>query len=315
MKIIDFQTISSLDISPAQCIQWVRHMLLKKYECDLPAKISLKIPGDIFINTMPSCIPELNRHGVKIVSRYPLRTPALLSEILLYDSQTGETLALMDGTWITAMRTGAVAALSIETLQKFQDSDAQYAFMGLGNTARATLLCLADIFKERKLTIKLLAYKDQATDFISRFKDYPNLHFILCPDTTSLITDSDVVVSCITSATGQIAPDECFKPGVVVIPVHTRGFQNCDLFFDKVFADDTDHVKDFKFFNRFKQFNELSEVLLKKAPGRESDKERILAYNIGISLHDIYFASMIYDQIKENTEQVSLYENDHKFWL
>ena len=36
---------------------------------------------------------------------------------------------------------------------------------------------------------------------------------------------------------------------MTVIPVHTRGFQNCDLFFDKVFADDTDHVKDSNILN------------------------------------------------------------------
>ena len=39
----------------------------------------------------------------------------------------------------------------------------------------------------------------------------------------------------------------------------------------------------------------MSNLLLEKNPGRLSDNEKILAYNIGISLHDIYFASRIYD--------------------
>lgn len=313
MKIIDFNAINNLHISPAQCIEWAKHMLINKYECSLPPKISIKMDGDVFVNTMPSYIPEVNRYGVKIVSRYPQRLPALVSEILLYDATNGEILAFMDGRWITAMRTGAIAALSAQLFQRPEMN--RYAFMGLGNTARATLICLAELFKHKDLDIKVLAYKEQEIDFINRFKNYTNLHFSICNNTKELINGSDVIISCITSATGQIADDQYFKPGVVVIPIHTRGFQNCDLFFDKIFADDTNHVKDFKYFSSFKKFDEVSNVLLKKAAGRESEQERILIYNIGISLHDIYFASKIYDIVANDLPQVILSTNKDKFWL
>lgn len=313
MKIIRFEDIARLQISPSLCLQWVKYMLLHKYECDLPAKISLKMENNIFVNTMPSYIPMVERYGVKIVSRYPERKPALLSDILLYDAHTGETLALMDGTWITAMRTGSVAALSIFTLQK---SDARiYAFMGLGNTARATLTCLLELMKGRELYIKLLVYKQQELDFIERFKAYPQLHFQLCHTPEELIQDADVVVSCITAADTLIAPDDCFKEGVLVVPVHTRGFQNCDLFFDKVFADDTHHVESFKYFSKFKKYAEFSRILLKENPGRENDSERILAYNIGISLHDIYFASQVYDRITTQEQSTNINPQTNKFWL
>ena len=86
---------------------------------------------------------------------------------------------------------------------------------------------------------------------------------------------------------------DLFKPGVLVVPVHTRGFQNCDLVFDKVFADDEDHVKGFKYFDRFRNFAEISSVLKKQTSGRIDDKERILAYNVGIGIHDIFFAMKI----------------------
>lgn len=314
MKIIDFQTITELHISPALCIEWAKHMMMKKYECALPPKISLKMPGEIFITTMPSEIPEVNRCGIKIVSRYPEQSPALQSEIILYDSKTGERLAFMDGTWITAMRTGAVAALSIQALQSSKTSE--YAFMGLGNTARATLLCLLENFKGNTFNVRLLAYKGQELEFIERFKNYPDLHFSICPNIESLMAGADVVVSCVTAADHLLAPDHCFKPGVLVVPVHTRGFQNCDLFFDKVFADDTGHVKEFKYFDRFRQFDELSRVMLGQAAGRENDQERIVIYNIGISIHDIYFASQIYDMVGSVTEkQVNLFSETNKFWL
>ncbi len=108
-----------------------------------------------------------------------------------------------------------------------------------------------------------------------------------------LVTGADAVVSCITDASGLLVEDaSLFKPpGVVVVPVHTRGFQNCDTLFEKVFADDTDHVKGFRYFSSFRSFHEFGEVLGGTCPGRETDDERILSYNIGLGLHDVCFAS------------------------
>ena len=109
-----------------------------------------------------------------------------------------------------------------------------------------------------------------------------------------LVSDADVIVSCITDADGLLVDNvDLFKPGVLVVPVHTRGFQNCDTIFDKVFADDEGHVKGFKFFNEFRKFGELGKVLSGQIPGRKTDDERILSYNIGLGLHDIYFANKI----------------------
>lgn len=312
MKIINFDTIRNLSISPVHCVEWVEAALLMKYESCLPHKISMTIDSDVFFNTMPSFLPSCGRFGVKIVSRFPLRKPALLSDILLYDAKTGDTLALMDGSWITAMRTGAVAALSIRHLKASEAKE--YAFMGLGNTARATLLCLLSILDE-PLHIRLLAYKGQELDFMNRFKDYPQLSFSVYKTAEELISGADVVVSCVTVAHDLFAPDACFKPGVLVVPVHTRGFQNCDLFFDKVYADDKAHVEGFKYFNSFKQFDEFARILLQQNPGRTSDTERILAYNIGIALHDIYFASQIYDRVKDLAPDIIHDVTSDKFWV
>ncbi|MBS5613503.1 MAG: ornithine cyclodeaminase, partial [Prevotella buccalis] len=70
--------------------------------------------------------------------------------------------------------------------------------------------------------------------------------------------------------------------------------------------------------NRFKHFEELSRVLLGQAPGRQTDDERILCYNIGIGLHDALFASHLYDMILErniNCKSFIQHKLDDKFWL
>ena len=312
MQYIDFKTIKELNITPDTCVEWVKEALLHKYDSVLPAKISIKLPGDIFINTMPAYLPKEQRFGVKVVSRYPERKPSLQSDLLLYDTENGKLLALMDGLWITTMRTGAMAALSIQHLQKTNAHT--YGFIGLGNTARATMLCLLAVLNNAPIEVNLLRYKDQADLFIERFKAYPNIVFHVCDSCVDLIQESDVVVSCVTVANELFASDEAFRPGVLVVPVHTRGFQNCDLFFDKVFADDRDHVCEFKYFNRFKRFDEFSRVLLGQNPGRENDQERILAYNIGIALHDVAFASKIGKMILSEVQQDESVE-ERKFWV
>lgn len=298
MKSITNSEIVALNISATKCVDWVREAFVMKSECQLPAKISVHPTGNDFFTTMPCLLPkEYGRFGAKVVSRIVGRVPALKSDMMLFDSNNGELLALVDCDWITAMRTGAVAALAIKT---FRNSTAkEYAFIGLGSTARATLTCLLESCKDEQLNIRLFRYKDQAEKIVEEYKGYDNATFTIVDNTSDLVRGADVVVSCITDASGLLVEDESlFKPGVLVVPVHTRGFQNCDTTFDKVYADDTDHVKGFKYFSEFREFHQIEEVLKGVTPGRESDTERILSYNIGLGLHDVLYASRIYDMLK-----------------
>ena len=315
MKIVTTSDIKDLNISPATCVEWVKESFSVKSRSQLPPKISLHPQGDDFFNTMPCLLPsEYNRFGVKEVHRVAGATPALGGDYLLYDSHNGELLAFFDSDWITVMRTGAVAALASVMFRK---SDAKtYGFIGLGNTARATLLCLLDYEPDIMHEVVLMKYKDQAENFIERFKDFNNVSFTICDDINDLVYSSDVVISCITSADGLLCEDiSRFRPGVLVIPVHTRGFQNCDTVFDKVFADDTGHVCGFKYFNEFRKFAELSDVLTGKVEGRTNDEERILSYNIGLGLHDLIYADKIFDMLQGKVQDFELNRETQKFWI
>lgn len=315
MKIIDSKTIRSLGITPSQCVEWVRESFSMKYEASLPPKISLHPQNDDFINTMPCLLPEAyHRYGVKVVTRIEGAIPALSSTELLFNSATGELLAMLDADWITAMRTGAVATLSAQLYRK--SNNVVYGIAGLGNTGRATILCLLDSEPNIHHHVYLLRYKNQAELFMERMKDYKNVSFTIVDSPKEIVKNCDVIFSCITSATGLFCEDDsAFRKGCVVIPVHTRGFQNCDLFFDKVFGDDTGHVCGFRYFEKFKKFAELSEVLLGKNPGRESEDERILAYNIGLGLHDVLFANKIYELTQEKSPSIPFEKATDKFWV
>lgn len=296
MMRITNEQIESLHITPGQCVDWVTESFKMKYEAQLPPKISVHPQGIDFYTSMPCLLPKAyDCFGVKIVSRINGRKPALHSDLLLYKASTGELLSIMDADWITQMRTGAVAALAIEKLQK---TDAHvYAFVGLGSVAKATMECfLTTLPKDKQIVVKLQTYKDQAQKFADGFKD-PRITYQVVETHDDLVRDSDVIVSAVTEMPELFCTSvDLFKEGVLVVPIHTRGFQNCDPAFDQVFADDRGHVQGFQYFSQFKDFHEFSEVILSRHQGRLNDKGRILAYNIGLGLHDVWFAKKIYER-------------------
>ncbi len=313
MKLIDFDQIKNLNIPPLSFYNWVDEIIRNKDKMILPVKTSIKFnKNSMFYNFMPAVIPSINRAGIKIVTRYPNRSPSIESLILIFDFENGNPLALMDGTYITAMRTGAVAAHSVKL---FARQDWQVlSIIGLGNTARAALEVISCLYPEKSIDVHILRYKNQHDLFIKCFEGNRNLHFTVCDTVEETISKSDVIISAVTFYPNDICNDSCFPEGCLLLPIHTRGFTNCDLFFDKVFADDKDHIKNFKNFDKFKSFAEVHDVISGKKPGRENTKERILVYNIGIGLHDLYCANKILNQIQTSTE-FDLEEPAEKFWV
>ena len=321
MRVITFDDIAKLEIEPKCCFDWAESIIKNKRKAILPPKISLKPKDGVFFNVMPSIVPgkeDRNWGGVKVVTRYPDRVPSLESRILLMNADTGEFLALMDGTWITTMRTGSVAAHSIMLFAKRNFTT--IGMMGLGNVVRSTIVVLANMLPNREFHIKLLKYKGQEEDLAKRLSCYNNLHFTFVDTPEKMVKGSDVVLSGATYLPNDVCADEYFDEGVLVQPIHTLGFTNCDLFFDKVFADDIGHVHHFKNFDRFRQFAEVCDVVNGEKPGRETDEERILAYNIGISIHDINFAASIYQLMEErgllySFPEVDMRDPNEKFWV
>lgn len=317
MKLVTFEDVRGAGITPAQCLEWVSDTLARKREMTLPPKVSLHPGEGSFMNTMPCLVRDAAGKtwgGVKLVTRFPQNEPALDSKLILLDCESGEMVALMDADWITAMRTGAVAAHSIRLLAR--EGWSEVSMMGLGNTARATMLVLAEAFSERRMHVRLLRYKDQAERFTERFARHPNVEFEVVDGMGALLDGCEVLVSCATYLADDVAPDDAFPEGILVVPVHTRGFTNCDLFFDKVFADDTGHVCHFGNFDRFRSFAEVADVVAGRAAGRESGRERILAYNIGLSIHDVAFAAGVWGMLdREGLPEVDLRQPTEKFWV
>lgn len=278
----------------------------------MPPKISMKQDNNVFYNVMPCILPTENIMGVKIVTRQPKQIPSITSQILLYDLDTGKLMALIDGNLITAMRTGAVAVHSLNLLAK-EDYDT-IGLIGLGVTTTATMDIYSHLFPNDEKKIKLFRYKDQAENLKNRYNHIESYDFEILNTPEEVISNSDIIISGVTYAEENFADDKYFAPGCMVIPIHSLGFQNCDLFFDKVFADDTDHVSNFKYFSKFKSFAEVADVVNGNSPGRESQDERILVYNIGLAIHDVYCAYKILS-LTDSKKEIDMSGPNEKMWL
>ena len=301
MKIVTHEDIVKLNISPGTCMEWVEDMLKNGSKAFNPSKIHLRPYEGVFCNIMPAIVnmEDLSKGmGLKVVTRFPNHVPSLDSKLILSDAKTGDYLAFMDANWITSMRTGLIAAHSVNLFSKKNFST--IGIMGLGNTARATMLGLGEIIKDRKIKVKLLKYKGQEKLFKERFSYLKNFEFEYVDSYLDAIKGSDVVVSAVTYFKDDICEDKYFDKGITVIPVHTRGFTNCDLFFDKVFVADIEPVKEFKNFSKFKQIATTNDVVNGHVLGRENDEERILVYNTGLAINDLNFAQHIYEMLDKS---------------
>lgn len=291
--------IEDLQLDPTVWYDWAEHVLQNKHDYIMPAKLSLHYNSSYF-NTMPSILPKDGIMGCKVVNRYIDRVPALESQLLLYNYNTGKNLALMDGSYITAMRTGASAVHAIET---FANPDFyEVGFMGLGNIGNATLEVFFAHYKNKKIKMKLLRYKNHSDIAIERYKKYDNVEFVVVESIRDIIINSDVVISCITYTDDILSDPSWYKPGCLLLPIHLRGFQNCDIVFDKIYGDEYEQIKGFRYFSEYKFFAETSEVLRGEKEGRTNHDERIIIYYMGMSIHDIYAASQIFNYFKEEKD-------------
>ena len=299
MVVITQNDIFRLNVNPLRCIEWVKQSFQMRSQADMPPKICQHMAGDVLVNTLPCLLPSINRYAVKVVTRHPGQSPTLKSKILLVDMTNGDTLACLDGNWITAWRTGAVAALAGKVfIGNFKN--AAIGFVGLGTMAHSTFECLQSLFTVPH-DIWLLRYKDQAEKFEEKYSKLPNIKFHLTDSREELIKNTSALYSCVTVMNEQFLPAELYPAGYTLIPVHMRGFQDCDTCFDRIFGDDRGYLSHFQHFNEFKYFGEFSKVLLGIDAGRRNLHERIICYNIGLALHDLFFASRIYDEFQSNS--------------
>jgi len=107
-----------------------------------------KYNGDV--RTMPAYLEETDAVAVKVVNSHPENRkrhglPAVMATIILVDPRTGAPEAIMGGTWITALRTGAAGAVAAKYLAN--PNPKTVGIVGAGTQARTQLMGLGLVFE------------------------------------------------------------------------------------------------------------------------------------------------------------------------
>src|SRR6478736_5355527 len=91
-------------------------------QATVPVRLSVPLRYDGTVLTMPAALTGASSYSVKVVSVAPRNAlagrPVVLGTVLLGDSATGELLALIDGTALTALRTGAAGGVAARALSR-----------------------------------------------------------------------------------------------------------------------------------------------------------------------------------------------------
>lgn len=316
MKIITFEQIKKLNISSSEYYQWIDDVLRHREDYQMPTKTRIKLSEADYFNVMPCATPKKDDFiGAKIVSRNELRHQKgglnLDSQIYLFQQSTCELLAVMDGTYITTVRTAAVAA---HTFLNLVDNYETISMVGLGNIGTSIgEILFPKLPKNKKIQIKLFKYKDHAERFKKRFAKYNQINFEIVNNYDDLMKNSDVIISSVSFIDQDFCDEKIYKPGCTIIPVHMRGFMECDKTFDHIIASDMERIKGFKYYDYYKKLSSTDDVLFNHKPLREKPTDRVIIYNLGLSITDLYFAGKIYhklsDKIPDAPEQLAPSEN------
>lgn len=316
MKFLDFNAIKNLNLSAEELFQWTCEVWAKQDTFILPPKTHTWMGESGRFMTMPCVMPEEDIAGVKFICRnvddaegLPVRN----SNIMLQRNSKHGLLAAMDGTWITTMRTGACAYYNATKFAK--STPETLAVYGLGLAARAFMYFWYNLYK-KPITIKLLPYKNQADLFMEKYPENDYVKYQLV-DSIEELFDADIIVSCVSFAHSIICEDtSVFKKGCNVVPVHTAGFQNCDLVFDRVFVDDIGHVQGYRYFEQFKErMTRITEAETGKATSRDNDDQRIVVYNGGLAIFDMYWAMKILEKFGDSLQDFPMSYPEERFWI
>ena len=246
--------------------------------------------------------------GIKVVGDFvdnPSRgLPSELALITLYDPATGIPLAIIDGTMVTAARTGAVTALGARHLAK-KDSRI-LGHVGARGTSWWNVTMLDDLFHfdEIRVTSRSPESRNSFAEALTRELGKP-VRAVATAEEALVGADIMVEASRLTTPAALLRT-EWVTPGTLVIPYGTISAVELSLtsVMDKVVVDDWGqatvgpfgalraHV-DSGLLTRETLHAELGQIVAGLRPGRERPEERILFWHRGLSTTDLAVAHLI----------------------
>jgi len=281
----------------------------------MPAKKYLffkKYNGDLRI--MPCFIRNMDEAGVKCVNVHPDNPlkhdlPTVMGVIELFDPETGFPISVMDGTWITDMRTGAAAGVGTKYLAK-KDST-KLGVIGAGKQAFTQLMAIKEVMDIESANVFCRTCSSRE-NFAKLAYEKFGLNVKAVATAQEAVQDVDVIVT-VTPAKKPILKYEWISPGTHInaMGADAPGKQELEsgiLEKSKIFIDCWEQARHSGEINvpveeglvtRDDIEAKIGDVITGNAKGRISDDDITVFDSTGLAVQDVVTAWKVYEKALE----------------
>jgi ornithine cyclodeaminase len=296
------------------CIEAVDRAMraLSQLRADVPLRTIMLLPGGRNLyGVMPGYLDDPRALGAKILTVYPDNTqrglPSHVGLVVLFDTETGIPLAVVDASVVTAIRTAAASAVATRALARKQAS--RLAILGTGEQA---LTHIEAISKVRELrTIRVWGRSvDKARRLAEEVDTQLSLSVEICKTQELAVRVSDVICT-VTASQEPVLEGTWLAPGAHVNLVGasrqtTREADDDVVTRSRFFVDsrvsaraeagELKHAQDAGLVDEQHVLGEIGEVLGGSVVGRRSDTDITVYKSLGIAVQDLAAAQVIYDR-------------------
>ncbi len=282
---------------------------LSRGRATVPVRTPVQVPAHNGVTLfMPAYLADDDQMAVKIVSVFndnPAQgLPLIHALVVVVDAATGRPVAAMDGTYLTALRTGAVSGAATDLLARPDARTA--AILGAGAQGRTQLEAVCAVRPIERAWV-FDVDKERASAYAAEMSARLSLPVHVAASPAEALRDADVVCTA-TTATAPVFADADLKPGVHInaIGAYTPEMQEIPaetVVRAKVVVDQreasmaeagdllipmgqglitADHIH-----------AELGEIVTGLKPGRTSDDEVTLFKSVGVAVQDVAAAGRV----------------------
>ncbi len=287
---------------------------LQKGTVILPMRATITLTREAgWMGVMPAYLGKIGALSTKIVTVFEKnlekKMSTIMATVILNSTETGAPLAIMEGTFITAMRTGAVCGVSTKYLAR-KDSKTVGVF-GAGVQARTQLMAVCVVRNiERALVYDKI--KERADKFATEMSENLKISVKTCKP-EDIVKESDIIVTATTAKTpifdgnlvnqgthlnliGSFKPDVrevdevVIKKSKIVVDQKSAALEEAgDIIIPLKAGIITEEDI----------YAELGELVTRIKPGRTSDSEITLFKSVGLGIQDCAAAWLAYIRAKE----------------
>ena len=261
--------------------------------------------SDNFIHAMPAHIGALGAAGVKWIGGFPANEkrglPYITGLLILNDTQTGLPVAVMDATWITAMRTGAATAVAVKHLAR--KSAGSFGILGCGVQARTNLEAVAAVVPSLREVRAYDIHPERSAAYCAdMMRLHPGLKCAPVPTPRAAVEGTDIVV---TAGLIRARPSPSIEPGwfaegALAVPLDYDSYWKPEAMAAaaRFYTDDTPQLLHTRgqgvYFRQIPDvFADLGEVAAGLKDARRDDRERLFCLNMGIAMEDMATAPLV----------------------